>query len=269
MAEYPAQKGRYVLYLAWGCPWAHRTNIVRSLKRLENIIELVVLDPVLGPNGWFFSGERGTAAKDPRYGFVLLRDLYQKAKPSYDGRVTIPVLWDTHRETIVNNESSEIIRMLNTEFDDLLPACQRADHPGRDLYPARLQNEIDYFNAWAYDLISDGVYKTGFATTQEAYEENVYRVFEGLDRVEAHLKQDSHQPYLFGAHITEADVRLYTTICRFDVAYYRIFQCNLKMIRHDYPCIDQWYRRLYYDDSELTNGAFHKTTFFDIVSQES
>ncbi|KAB8211823.1 transferase [Aspergillus parasiticus] len=264
-AEFPAQRGRYVLYLAWGCPWAHRTNIVRSLKGLEDIIELVVLDPDLGPDGWFFSGQRGTAAQDPRYGFTLLRDLYHKADPDYAGRVTIPVLWDTQRETIVNNESGEIIRMLATEFDQLLPAAQREAHqPGGGLYPVGLRAEIDAFNAWTYDRISNGVYKAGFATTQSAYEANIYPLFEALDRVEAHLADPSHQPYLFGVHITEADVRLYTTICRFDAAYYHIFQCNLKMIRHDYPRIDRWYRRLYYDESELTHAAFRKTTFFDI-----
>ncbi|GKZ24781.1 hypothetical protein AbraIFM66951_001999 [Aspergillus brasiliensis] len=272
-SDFPAQKDRYVLYLSWGCPWAHRTNIVRTLKALENIIELVVLDPDLGPDGWFFSGRLGTAERDPRYGFTLLRELYRKADPEYTGRCTVPVLWDTQRETIVNNESSEIIQMMYTEFDHLLlPAHVRElelnHHPGGGggfFYPVHPRAEIDAFNEWVYHKISNGVYKTGFATTQAAYEENVYPLFQALDLVEARLRQQEPLPYLFGDHITDADIRLYTTICRFDVAYYGIFRCNLKMIRHDYPLIDRWYRRLYHDDTERTRGAFKKTTFFDIA----
>ncbi|RLL95054.1 hypothetical protein CFD26_102648 [Aspergillus turcosus] len=264
-SEFPAQKDRYVLYLGYGCPWAHRTNIVRTLKGLEDIIQLVVLDPELGPDGWYFSGRYGSAEKDPLYGFKLLKELYLKADPQYEGRYTIPVLWDKQRETIVNNESSEIIRMFYTEFDHLLPEAMReANRPGGGLYPAALRADIDAMNEWVYDKINNGVYKTGFAATQEAYHANVYPLFEALDRVEEHLGQPGHQPYLFGANITEADIRLYTTIARFDVAYYVIFRCNLKMIRHDYPRIDRWYRRLYYDESDRTRGAFKKTTFLNL-----
>ncbi|KAF5864773.1 hypothetical protein ETB97_006618 [Aspergillus alliaceus] len=265
-AEFPAEKDRYVLYLGYGCPWAHRTNIVRSLKGLEEIIQLVVLDPELGPDGWFFSGRWGSAEKDPLYGFTQLRQLYFKADPAYEGRYTIPVLWDRKKETIVNNESSEIIRMFYTEFDHLLPDDLReVNNPGGGLYPQHLRKEIDEMNEWVYHQINNGVYKTGFATTQEAYEENLYPLFEALDRIENHLAQQRHQPYLFGKHITEADIRLYTTVARFDVAYYLIFRCNLKMIRHDYPRIHLWYRRLYFDESKRTQGgAFKNTTFFDI-----
>ncbi|KAL4925899.1 haloacid dehalogenase, type II [Aspergillus undulatus] len=265
-AEFPPEKDRYVLYLNYGCPWAHRTNLVRSLKGLEDVIQLVVCDFELGPEGWFFSGLNGSAEKDPLYGFTKMSQLYFKADPGYVGRYTIPVLWDRKRETIVNNESSEIIRMFYTEFDDLLPAEKReVNKPGGGLYPVHLREKIDALNGWVYDRINNGVYKTGFATTQEAYEASLYLLFEALDRVEEHLAQPAHQPYLFGEYITEADVRLYTTIARFDVAYYLIFKCNLKMIRHDYPLIDKWYRRLYYDESERTGGgAFKKTTFFDL-----
>lgn len=256
-----------MLYINYGCPWAHRANLVRKLKGLEDIIEMVVLDPELGPDGWFFSGRWGSAEKDPLYGFKYLKELYLKANPAYEGRYTVPTLWDKKKETIVNNESSEIIRMLYTEFDDFLPEASRElNRPGSGFYPAHLRREIDAMNAWVYSQINNGVYKTGFATTQAAYEENVYPLFEALDRVEDHLGQPGHQPFLFGEHITEADIRLYTTIARFDVAYYVIFRCNLKMIRHDYPRIDRWYRRLYYDESEETRGAFKQTTFFDIVS---
>ncbi|KAE8308197.1 HAD-like domain-containing protein [Aspergillus transmontanensis] len=233
---------------------------------LEEIIQLVVLDPELGPDGWFFSGRWGSAEKDPLYGFTQLRQLYFKANPAYEGRYTIPVLWDKKKGTIVNNESSEIIRMFYTEFDHLLPdELREINRPGGGFYPQPLRKDIDEMNDWVYHQINNGVYKTGFATTQEAYKENIYPLFEALDRIENHLAQPGHQPYLFGENITEADIRLYTTIARFDVAYYLIFKCNLKMIRHDYPRIHDWYRRLYFDESKRTRGgAFKKTTYFDI-----
>ncbi|KAF7119080.1 hypothetical protein CNMCM5793_008819 [Aspergillus hiratsukae] len=215
-----------------------------------------------GPRRHHPAGSFGSAERDPLYGFTLLKELYLKADLQYEGRYMIPVLWDKQRETIVNNESSEIIRMFYAEFDHLLPEAMReANRPGGGLYPAPLRADIDAMNEWVYDKINNGVYKTGFATTQEAYDENVYPLFEALDRVEEHLGQPGHQPYLFGANITEADIRLHTTIARFDVAYYLIHRCNLRMIRHDYPRIDRWYRRLYY---ERTRGAFKRTTFFDL-----
>ncbi|KAJ6172397.1 hypothetical protein N7470_001464 [Penicillium chermesinum] len=215
------------------------------MKGLEGIIQKAVLDPELGPNGWFFSGREGSAEKDPIYGFKYLRDLYFKADPQYEGRYTVPTLWDKKKETIVNNESSEIIRH----------AIQR-----------HLREGIDAMNDWVYSQINNGVYKVGFSSSQEAYESNIHPLFEALDRVEMHLSQPEHQPFLFGESVTEADIRLYPTVTRFDVAYHTIFKCNLRMIRYDYPLIDRWYRNLYYDQSDKTRGAFKQTTYFNQVS---
>lgn len=261
-AEFPAEANRYVLYVNLLCPWAHRTNIVLHLKGLTELVRVVVLDYELAPDGWFFSGRGGSAPEDPLYGFKQLKQLYLKADPGYDQRYTVPMLWDSRRETVVNNESSEIMRMFYTEFDQLLPEHVREpSRPGGGLLPARLRRQMDEMNGWVYDAVNNGVYKTGFATTQEAYESHVYALFDGLDRLERHLGESAHQPYLFGEHITEADVRLYTTLIRFDAAYHTMFKCNVRMIRHDYPRLHAWLRRLYWDESDETNGgAFGSST---------
>ena len=215
----------------------------------------------LGPDGWVFNGEDGSEEKDPLYGFKHLKELYLKANPDYEGRYTVPVLWDKKKETIVNNESSEIIRMLYSEFDDLLPPDLREENrPGGGYYPQHLRAEIDTMNELVYHKINNGVYKTGFATTQEAYDANVYPLFEALDRIEKHLSEPGHQPYLFGEHITEADIRLFPTIIRFDIAYHPVFKCNIRMIRHDYPRIHRWLRLLYWDETEKTRGGAFKNT---------
>ncbi|KAI1323561.1 glutathione S-transferase [Xylariaceae sp. FL0255] len=259
-SQFPAEKGRYAVYASPGCPWAHRVLIVRALKGLEDVIDLYLLLN-LGREGWYFDGSHGTLERDPLYGFTHLRQLYQKADPDFDGRVTVPVLWDKKTQTIVNNESSEIIRMLYAEFDDFIPEPLReVSRPGGGFYPADRQAEIDELNEWVYDKVNNGVYKSGFASTQAAYEENVVVLFDALDRLEGILAGHG-RPFLLGDHLTEADIRLYTTLARFDVAYHSVFMCNLKSIRHDYPRLHLWLRRLYWDESPITNGgAFGKTT---------
>jgi glutathionyl-hydroquinone reductase len=224
-SKFPAEKNRYALYVNYGCPWAHRTILVRGLKGMDDsIVQLIVTGFELTSDGWLFTGTDGSADKDPLYGFHNLKQLYLKANPEYSGRYTVPTLWDKKLETIVNNESSEIIRMLYTEFDEFLPEeFREVNRPGGGFLPASLKPEIEAMNEWVYHTVNNGVYKCGFANTQEAYESNLFPLFESLDRLEAHLGEPGHQPYLFGEHITEVDIRLYTTMARFDVAYVNIF----------------------------------------------
>lgn len=280
--RFPAEKGRYILYFNYVCPWAHRAVIIRMLKGLEDVIQLVEVDARDPTHGWYFSGRTGPE-RDPVHGVKWLKELYLKADPQFSGRITIPILWDkqqgeitivtiaqcilTCTETIVSTESADILRMLLDAFDEFIPPAQREVNKGEAAYiPPHLRTEIDTLNSWVYDTVNNGVYKVGFAKSQTAYTEHVKRLFESLDRLEDHLAQNEHFPYLFGAHITEADIRLFTTMIRFDVVYYTVFKCNLKMIRYDYPLLHTWLRRLYWDDGpETAGGAFKKSTNFDMV----
>jgi putative glutathione S-transferase len=232
-AEFPAEPGRYHLYVSLACPWAHRTLIVRRLKRLDDAISVSVVDPFMGEQGWGFSEHPG-ATPDHVNGKRWLHEVYALADPAYTGRVTVPVLWDKRTGTIVNNESAEIIRILNTAFDAWGDASL-------DLYPERLRAEIDAVNATVYDAVNNGVYKAGFATTQEAYEQAFDALFAALDGLEDRL---SRGRYLVGPAFTEADWRLFTTLVRFDAVYVGHFKCNLRRIA-DYPNLSNYLRDLY------------------------
>jgi putative glutathione S-transferase len=230
---FEAERGRYHLYVALACPWAHRTVIMRMLKRLEDTVSLSVVEPLYGPHGWRFGDSPGTIA-DGVNGASELAEIYLRADPRYSGRVSVPVLWDKERATLVNNESSEIIRMFNGAFG-------RFTNERTDYYPAPLREEIDRVNAFVYENINNGVYRAGFATSQEAYEEAFRALFAALDDIEQRL---ARQRYLVGPEITEADWRLFTTLVRFDAVYYGHFKCNLRRIV-DYPNLSNYLRDLY------------------------
>ncbi|KAF1851152.1 glutathione transferase [Cucurbitaria berberidis CBS 394.84] len=266
--QFAVEKDRYILYINYVCPWAHRAIIVRALKGLEDIVQLVEVDARDPTHGWYFSGHRGPE-RDPIHGCRWLKELYLRADPYYNGRITIPLMWDKKQDTIVNNESADIIRILFEAFDPLLPPHLREVNKGAAAFiPPHLRTGIDSLNSWVYDTVNNGVYKVGFATSQAAYNEHISRLFQSLDRLEHHLSQAEHYPYLFGQHITEADIRLYTTLVRFDVAYYPLFKCNMRMIRLDYPRLHAWLRRLYWSEGPETNrGAFKSTTHFDVIKR--
>lgn len=244
---FEAEPGRYHLYVSYACPWAHRTLIFRKLKKLEGLISLSVVDYLMGADGWTFKGRDG-GTLDQVNGAETLWQVYVKADPHYTGRATVPVLWDRKRSAIVSNESAEIIRMLNSAFDAFTDAHE-------DYYPRALRGEIDALNERVYDTVNNGVYKCGFATSQEAYEENFLALFETLDWIEDRL---SRQRYLAGDRITEADWRLFTTLVRFDPVYYGHFKCNRRRIV-DYPNLWAYARELY-----QVPGVAETVNFFHI-----
>lgn len=230
---FKAEAGRYHLYVSLACPWAHRTLIFRKLKGLESMISVSVVNPLMVENGWTFEPDEGVIA-DPLHQAHYLHQVYTAAQSDYTGRVTVPLLWDKQQNKPVNNESAEIIRMLNSAFDGV-------GAKSGDYYPLALRTQIDELNDQIYDRVNNGVYKAGFATTQEAYEEAVFALFDTLDELDQRLAQ---QRYLTGEQITEADWRLFTTLIRFDAVYHGHFKCNLKQIA-DYPHLAGYVRELY------------------------
>jgi len=229
-----AEPGRYHLYVSLACPWAHRTLIIRALKGLESILPISVVDPFMGAKGWTFTNGPG-CIPDTVNGATRLYEIYVRTKVDYTGRVTVPVLWDVKTGRIVNNESSEIVRMLNREFDSF--ATRRVP----DLYPDSLRADIERWNTRIYHTVNNGVYRSGFATTQEKYEEAVTELFDTFDVLEQHLA--AHR-YLCGSQITEADWRLFPTLVRFDAVYHGHFKCNLRRLI-DYPRLWAYARDLY------------------------
>ncbi|AKV97161.1 MULTISPECIES: glutathione S-transferase family protein [Marinobacter] len=232
---FKAESGRYHLYVSMACPWAHRTLIFRKLKGLEKHISVSVVHPDMVENGWEFRPD-SEQHRDHLHGFRFMHQVYTKAAPEYSGRVTVPTLWDKKKETIASNESAEIIRMFNSAFDGLEGV--RTD---LDFYPGELQEEIDTVNARVYDTVNNGVYKAGFATAQDKYEEAYNALFDSLDWLEERL---SSQRYLVGGRLTEADWRLFTTLIRFDAVYYSHFKCNRQRIS-DFPALSAYVRDLY------------------------
>ena len=232
--DFLPESGRYHLYVSLACPWAHRTLIMRKLKGLEAHIDISVVNPLMVEKGWTFDPDPGVIP-DPLQNAACLYEIYTSVKPDITSRVTVPILWDKQKGTIVNNESSEIIRMFNAEFTPL------ADPDAPDFYPEPLRGEIDAINQKVYDSVNNGVYKAGFATSQSVYEEAVSGIFATLDELEARL---SRQPFLASEQITEADWRLFTTLIRFDAVYVGHFKCNWRRIA-DYPNLWAYTRQLY------------------------
>lgn len=233
---YPAEAGRYHLYVSWACPWAHRTIIVRKLKKLETVIGMTVVDPLRDERGWAFR-EVPDHSLDPVNGFRFLREAYKATDQNYVGRVTVPVLWDTVTSRIVTNSDDDLMRMLNSEFNRF------TDSP-LDLYPDGLRLEIDELNTFIYENVNDGVYRAGFATSQAAYERAVRRLFAALDQLEARL---ARQRYLLGPEFVETDWRLFVTLVRFDAVYHGHFKCNIRRII-DYPNLFGYLKDLYQTD---------------------
>ncbi len=227
-----AEPDRYHLYVAWNCPWAHRTLLARAFKRLEALLPISICAPRRTDQGWVFADDPAFA--DKLYGSHSLHEVYTRGDPSASGRVTVPVLWDLDTERIVSNESADIVRMLDTAFVDCAPQAPR-------LYPADLAGDIDRWNALIHPKLNNGVYRAGFATSQAAYDEAVTDVFETLDTIEAQLARTA---YLTGDRVTEADLRLFPTLARFDVAYFGAFKCNIRRLI-DYPNLWRFARAIY------------------------
>ena len=249
---FKAEPGRYHLYVSLACPWAHRTLIFRKLKKREDVVSVSIVHHYMGTDGWTFIKQDG-ATGDDLYGSDFLHQIYTRADPHYTGRVTVPVLWDRRQETIVSNESPEIIRMLNSAFDEWGDATL-------DFYPAPLREEIEAVNALVYPAINNGVYRAGFATSQQAYEEAFGELFAALDSLEGRLGATR---FLVGNRLTEADWRLFTTLARFDAVYVGHFKCNLRRVA-DYPNLSNYVRDLYQVPGVAeTVNLHHITSHYD------
>ena len=233
---YPAATGRYHLYVSWACPWAHRTIIVRKLKKLEQVIGMTVVDPIRDERGWAFHEGPGHSL-DPINGFHFLREAYHATDPSYRGRVTVPVLWDTVTKRIVTNSDDDLLRMFNSEFNEFTTSTI-------DLYPNELRKDIDALNEFIYENVNDGAYRAGFATSQRVYEKAVLRLFDALDQLEKRL---ADHRFLFGPRFVETDWRLFVTLIRFDAVYHGHFKCNIRRII-DYPNLFGYLKDLYQTD---------------------
>ncbi|MAY38349.1 MULTISPECIES: glutathione S-transferase family protein [Spongiibacter] len=231
--DFPVEADRYHLYVSLACPWAHRTLIFRKLKKLESLISVSVVSPIMLEQGWSFEQNEGSSG-DPLYGMTHLHELYTRDTADYTGRVTVPVLWDKKQQRIVNNESADIIRQFNTAFDGLTGDTQ-------NFYPAALHSDIESINEQVYHGVNNGVYRCGFATTQAAYDEAYQQLFATLDALEARL---SGQAFLAGEQVTEADWRLFTTLIRFDAVYHGHFKCNRQRLE-DFPSLSNYLRQLY------------------------
>lgn len=249
---YPSAAGRYHLYVSWACPWAHRTIIVRKLKKLENVIGMTVVDPIRDTRGWAFREGPGQSV-DAINGFHFLSEAYRATDPHFHGRVTVPVLWDTVTKRIVSNSDDDLMRIFNREFD-------RFTESQIDLYPERLQPEIDELNRVIYENVNDGVYRAGFATSQSAYERAARGLFVALDRLDARL---ATRRYLFGSEFVETDWRLFVTLVRFDAVYHGHFKCNVQRII-DYRNLFGYLKDLYQTDgiSETVNFDHIKRHYY-------
>lgn len=287
-SQFPPEAGRYHVYISLACPWAHRVLIYLQTKGLikdfdpktstvakDSIIGLSVVHWHMDSEGWRFPSEGDlceAATTDAVHGYKRLSELYYKANPDYVGRYTVPVFWDKKTETIVSNESSEIIRFLNTEFNDLI---SDPEQKALDYAPAALLEKIDALNELTYENINNAVYKSGFAAKQEVYEKEVKNLFAHLDKVEQMLEENKQKQwkYLLGNALTEADVRLFTTIIRFDPVYVQHFKCNIGMIRHDYPNLHDWVRDLYWNNPLIKDSVhfdhikFHYTKSHAAINQ--
>jgi len=260
-AGFRAEPGRYHLYVALICPWASRALMLRQLKKLDDIISVSVVEPVLTDQGWRFAHANGAdsivgATSDALYQSAFIHELYSRADSQVSGRATVPILWDKQQQTIVNNESADIIRMLNSAFDEWGDASV-------DLCPLSLINDIDDMSAWLYSEFNNAVYQAGFAMTQEAYESAVNKVFNSLSKIQQQLADN--RPFLLGHTLTEVDVRAFVTLVRFDAAYYSLFKCNWRRIM-DYPLIQAYLERVYAIEgiAETVNIAHIKQGYYSI-----